>query len=213
CEPRFAASLLSTPFNNKKQKTPVPRPDMLPPPPGFPRHDLIWYKSDFTRRELFERLKYLEPQEPMRQSFLYNNLMFAGVGYLIEMQSGKTWEQFVRERILQPLEMKSTGYTIAEMVKAPEHGVGFTERRDTFELYETPYYEDIEGVAPCGAIVSNIDDLSHWLIALMNDGVYRGKQVIPKDALKETLQPAIAMPNTAAEQRGYWELLNAAYGM
>src|SRR5262249_43749214 len=88
----------------------------------------------------------------------YNNLMFAGVGYLIEMQSGKTWEQFVRERILQPLEMKSTGYTIAEMVKAPEHGVGFTERRDTFELYETPYYEDIEGVAPCGAIVSNIDD-------------------------------------------------------
>src|SRR5262245_65657128 len=69
---------------------------------GITRHDLIWYKSDFSRKELFERLKYLEPQEPMRQSFLYNNLMFAGVGYLIELQSGKTWEQFVRERILQP---------------------------------------------------------------------------------------------------------------
>ncbi|HJZ72245.1 MAG TPA: serine hydrolase [Vicinamibacterales bacterium] len=206
-------SVPSIRFYNEQLNNTVTLRDMLSHRTGITRHDLIWYKSDFTRKELFERLKYLEPQEPMRQSFLYNNLMFAGVGYLIEMQSGKTWEQFVRERILQPLEMKSTGYTIAEMVKAPEHGVGFTERRDTFELYETPYYEDIEGVAPCGAIVSNIDDLSHWLIALMNDGVYRGKQVIPKDALKETLQPAIAMPNTAAEQRGYWELLNAAYGM
>src|SRR5262249_12237362 len=57
------------------------------------------------------------------------------------------------------------------------------------------------------------DDLSHWLIALMNDGVYNGRQVLPKDVLHQTLQPAIGLPNTGAEQRGYWELLNAAYGM
>jgi len=27
------------------------------------------------------------------------------------------------------------------------------------------YYEDTEGIAPAGAIISNIDELSHWLIA------------------------------------------------
>jgi CubicO group peptidase (beta-lactamase class C family) len=206
-------SVPSIRFHNEQLNNMVTLRDMLSHRTGITRHDTIWYKSDFSRKELFERLQYLEPQEPMRTSFLYNNLMFAGVGYLIELQSGKTWEQFVRERILQPLDMKSTGYTIAEMVKAPEHGVGFTEKRDSFDLYQTPYYEDIEGVAPCGAIVSNIDDLSHWLIALMNDGIYRGRQVLPKDVLKQTLQPAIGLPNTAAEQRGYWEMLNAAYGM
>jgi CubicO group peptidase (beta-lactamase class C family) len=200
-------------FHNEQLNNTVTLRDMLSHRTGITRHDTIWYKSDFTRKELFDRLKYLEPQEPMRQTFLYNNLMFAGVGYMIEQQSGKTWEQFVRERILQPLDMKATGYTIAEMVKQPEHGVGFTEKRDSFDLYRIPYYEDIEGVAPCGAIVSNIDDLSHWLIALMNDGMYRGKQVLPPDVLKQTLQPAIGLPNTAAEQRGYWEVLNAAYGM
>jgi CubicO group peptidase (beta-lactamase class C family) len=200
-------------FYNEQLNNTVTLRDMLSHRTGVTRHDTIWYKSDFTRKELFERFKYLEPQEPMRQTFLYNNLMYAGVGYMIELQSGKTWEQFVRDRILQPLEMKSTGYTIAEMVKQPEHGVGYTEKRDSFELYQIPYYEDIEGVAPCGAIVSNIEDLSHWLIALMNDGKYRGKQVVPADVLKQTLQPAIALPNTAAEQRGFWEVLNAAYGM
>ncbi len=200
-------------FYNEQLNNSVTLRDMLSHRTGITRHDSIWFKSDFTRKELFDRLKYLEPQEPMRQTFLYNNLMYTGVGYMIELQSGKPWEQFVRERILQPLEMQSTGYTIAEMVKQPEHGVGFTEKRDSFDLHQIPYYEDIEGVAPAGAIASNIQDLSHWLIALMNDGKYHGKQVLPADVLKQTLQPAIALPNTQTEQRGYWELLNATYGM
>ena len=200
-------------FYNEQLNNSVTLRDMLSHRTGITRHDTIWIKSGFTRKELFDRLRYLEPQAPIRQAYLYNNLMFAGVGYAIELQSGKPWEQFVRERILQPLEMKSTAYTISDLVKQPEHGVGFTERRDSSDLYGIPYNTDIEGVAPCGAIVSNIDDLSHWLIALMNDGKYKGRQVLPSDVLKQTMQPAIGLPNTAAEQRGYWELLNAAYGM
>ena len=206
-------SVPSVRFYNEQLNNAVTLRDMLSHRTGITRHDTIWYKSDFTRKELFDRLKYLEPQEPMRQTFLYNNLMYAAVGYMIELQSGKTWEQFVRDRILNPLDMKSTSYSIADMLKQPEHGVGFTEKRDSFDLYKIPYYEDITGVAPCGAIVSNINDMSHWLIALMNDGQYQGKHVLPSDVLKQTLQPAIALPNTAAEQRGWWESLNAAYGM
>ena len=187
--------------------------DMLSHRTGVTRHDLIWFKSDFTRKELFEKLKYLEPQEPMRETFLYNNLMFSGVGYIIELKSGKTWEEFVRERILVPLGMNSSMYTISEMVKHPDHGVPFNEKRDSFELYKIPYYEDTVGVAPAGAIISNIEDLSHWLIALMNDGKYQGKQVLPANVLKATLQPAIGLPNTLGEALGFWELLNPAYGM
>jgi CubicO group peptidase (beta-lactamase class C family) len=54
--------------------------DMLSHRTGITRHDSIWYKSDFNEKELFERLKYLEPKEPLRQMFLYNNMMYAGVG-------------------------------------------------------------------------------------------------------------------------------------
>ena len=200
-------------FFNDQLNTTVTLRDMLSHRTGITRHDTIWYKSDFTRKQLFEKLVYLEPQEPMRQTFLYNNLMFAAAGYLIELQSGKTWEEFVKERILIPLKMDSTSYSIADMLKRPEFGVGFTERRDSFEIYRIPYYEDISGVAPCGAIVSNIEDISHWLIALMNQGKYDGKQVLPAEVLKATLQPAIALPNTALETRGWSEVLNAAYGM
>jgi CubicO group peptidase (beta-lactamase class C family) len=200
-------------FYNDQLNNNITLRDMLSHRTGVTRHDLIWFKSPFTRKELFDRLKYLEPQEPMRETFLYNNLMFSAVGYIIEQKSGKTWEQFVRERIFTPLDMSSTTYSISDMTQHPDHGVPFREKRDSFELYKIPFYEDTEGVAPAGAIISNIDELSHWLIALMNDGKYNGKQVLPANVLKATMQPAIGLPNTLGEALGYWELLNPAYGM
>jgi len=200
-------------FHDDELNATVTLRDMLAHRTGITRHDTIWYRSDFTRRELFDRLVYLEPKEPLRQMFIYNNMMYAASGYVIELQSGKTWEEFVRERIFQPLGMGSTVYTIAELEKSPDHGVPYTERRDSFELYRIPYYEDTAGMAPAGAIISNVEDMSHWLIALMNGGVYAGRQVIPTDVLQATLQPAIALPNAMGETRGFWEILNPVYGM
>jgi CubicO group peptidase (beta-lactamase class C family) len=200
-------------FYNDELNNTVTLHDMLSHRTGITRHDTIWYKSEFTRKELFDRLKYLEPQQPIRQMFLYNNMMYAATGYVIELQSGKPWEQFVRERILTPLAMDSTVYSIPDMVKHPDHGVPFTEKRDSFEIYRIPYYEEQQGIGPAGAIISNIEEMSHWLSALMNEGKYKGRQVLPAAVLKATLEPSIALPNTLGESKGYWEILNAAYGM
>jgi CubicO group peptidase (beta-lactamase class C family) len=200
-------------FYNDELTRSVSLRDMLAHRTGITRHDSIWYKADFNRKALFDRLQFLEPKEPMRQLFLYNNLMYAAAGYAIELESGQTWEDFVRERILRPLQMNSSVYGISEMTNAPDFGVPFSEKRDSKEIHRLPYYEDISGMAPAGALICDIEDVSHWLIALMNDGKYLGKQVLPPDVLKATLEPAIALHNMQGEAFGYWEVLNAAYGM
>jgi CubicO group peptidase (beta-lactamase class C family) len=206
-------SVPSIQFYNDSLNSTITLRDMLAHRTGITRHDSIWYKSDYDEQTLFERLKYLEPKEPPRQMFLYNNMMYAGVGYATRLQSGKPWAEYVREKILEPLEMKSTVFTIADMLKHPDYGVPFTEKRDTTEIYKLPYYEETTGLAAAGAIISNIEDLSHWLIALMNEGKYAGKAVLPPRVIRATLEPSIALPNTAAEARGWWEVLNSAYGM
>jgi CubicO group peptidase (beta-lactamase class C family) len=200
-------------FYNSYLNNTITLRDMLAHRTGITRHDSIWYKSDYSTKELFERLKYLDPKESPRQIFLYNNMMYAGVGYTIQLESGKPWAQFVRDNIFQPLGMTHTVFSIGDMLKAPDYGVPFDERRDSFNLYKIPYYEDTDGLAAAGAIISNIEDMSHWLIALMNNGQYEGKQVLPSKVLDATLQPAIALPNAAAQTRGWWEVLNQAYGM
>ena len=203
----------SVQFYNDELNASVTVRDMLAHRTGVTRHDMIWYKSPFTRQQLFERLKYLEPSQPMRTTFLYNNLMYGASGYIIELLSGKTWEQFVQGRIFQPLGMTSTVFSIDDVIKQPDHGVPFTERRDSDSLYAIPYYREQGAIGPAGAINSNIQDLSHWLIALMNGGRFGDRQVIPRDVVQATLEPSIAMPNTALQAFGWGELLNAAYGM
>ncbi len=200
-------------FYNEELNNTVTIRDMLAHRTGISRHDLIWYKSDFSRKELFERLKYLEPSQPIRQGFLYNNMMYAASGYVIEYFTHQTWEDFLRERIFKPLDMNNTLFSIQEMSTQPDCFVPYNERRDTTVLYKIPYYEEAQGIGPAGSIISSINDMSKWLIALMNDGTYKGKQVIPSNVIRATLAPSIGLPNTQLETRGYSELLNPVYGM
>src|SRR6478672_1764689 len=50
-------------YNDDLDRTVTIR-DMLSHRTGITRHDLIWYKLDFTQQELFQRLQYLKPSEP-----------------------------------------------------------------------------------------------------------------------------------------------------
>jgi CubicO group peptidase (beta-lactamase class C family) len=200
-------------FANEDLNNSVTIRDMLSHRTGISRHDLIWYKSDFSRKELFDRLKYLEPSQSLRQGFLYNNMMYAASGYIIEYLTGLTWENFLRHRIFKPLGMNSTVFSIAEMMKQSDYFVPYNEKRDTTLLYQIPYYEEAQGIGPAGSIVSNITDMSKWLIALMNGGIYNKKQILPVDAIRASLDPAIALPNYLLENKSYGELLNPAYGM
>jgi CubicO group peptidase (beta-lactamase class C family) len=61
-------------FNTQELYNTVTLRDMLAHRTGISRHDDIWYKSDFSRKELYDRLQFLDPVQPLRQSFLYNNL-------------------------------------------------------------------------------------------------------------------------------------------
>ena len=200
-------------FYNDELDRSVTIRDMLSHRTGVTRHDSIWYKSTFTRRELWDRLRYLEPSAPIRTKFLYNNLMYTAAGQVIEELSGKSWEQFVQSRLFEPLGMSHSTLTIEDNIKGPEPAVPYSERRDSTELYRQPYYTAEVAIAPAGAINSNVQDLSRWVIALLNKGKVDGKQVIPEAVLRETMAPLLAMPNAALETRGWGENLNQYYGM
>lgn len=200
-------------FYNRELYNTVTLRDMLAHRTGISRHDFIWYKSDFSRKEIFERIAFLEPAQPIRQSSLYNNLMYGATGYCLELLTCKTWEDFVRENIFNPLQMNNTFFTIEEMEFQEDFAYPYYEERETEKLIKRPFYREFKGVGPCGSIISSIEDMSSWVIPLMHQGKFMGNNVISSDILKETLQPAIAYPNFELETKGYDEILNSVYGM
>ncbi len=197
-------------FYNDELNANVTIRDMLSHRTGISRHDNIWFKSDFTRQELFERLKYLEPSIPLRQGYLYNNMMYAAAGQIVEYFSGKTWEKFVEDSIFSPLHMTHSMFTVEEMQLKTDFMTPYYEKRDTTLLVPYPFYTKQQGIGPAGSIISSISDLSNWLIAQMNGGRFEDRQVIPRDIIAETMRPASI---TASVPDKYYENLNSLYGM
>jgi CubicO group peptidase (beta-lactamase class C family) len=100
---------------------------------GLPRHDAVWYKSSFTRQELFEHLQYLEPTHELRTVFQYQNLMYMTAGYLVGEIAESSWEEFVQEEIFNPLEMRDTNFSVEKSQEAADYALPYREKNDNVE--------------------------------------------------------------------------------
>ena len=162
--------------------------DLLCHRSGLPRHDLIWYGSPSTRRELFSKLRYLEPSAPFRSAYQYQNLMFMTAGILIEDVSGSSWEKFISERIFIPLEMNSTNFSVTDLQKAKDFSTGYVEQNNVVDVIP---YMNIDAIGPAGSINSNVKDMSKWVTALINGGKYKGKKVFSESTVRSLQTPSM----------------------
>jgi CubicO group peptidase (beta-lactamase class C family) len=187
--------------------------DMLAHRTGINRHDSMWYLSTFSRKDMFDRLRFMQASDPLRQNFVYNNVMYAAVGHIIELLTEKTWESFVQERILARVGMINTCFSTAEAYRSGDYAVPHTERRDSKELFKLPMYEHMIGAGPAGGMHSNLHDMGRWLGVLIAGGKLGDEQIVSPSILQATLAPSMAIPNHMLNVRGFTELLNSTYGL
>lgn len=176
---------------------------------GLPRHDQMWYKSPLSRRELFDRLRYLEFSRGLRETYQYNNLMFMTAGTLVETIAGTSWEDFARQRILAPLGMNETNFSVEDSKKAADFALPYQEV--TSKIEQIPFC-NIDAIAPAGSINSNVLDMAKWVLLNLNKGKYgeKGeKQIISEATLAQIHSPQVVVPDTVK----YDELFYGSYGM
>ncbi|MFQ5722068.1 MAG: serine hydrolase domain-containing protein, partial [Candidatus Aminicenantales bacterium] len=150
---------------------------------GLPRHDLTWYNNyKASRQELVKRLAYLKPTADLRQKFQYNNLMFLTAGYLIEVITGQSWEEAVRNRVLNPLEMKRTNFSVLDSQKDTDYALPYREEKGKIEKIP---FRNITNIGPAGSINSSAEEMSHWLIVHLNQGKYKGKSIIRTQTVED----------------------------
>ncbi|HEX2829730.1 MAG TPA: serine hydrolase [Burkholderiales bacterium] len=187
--------------------------DMLAHRTGINRHDSMWFRSELTREQMFDRLRYMEPSDSLRQSFVYNNVMYAAVGHVMELVSGESWESLVQRRLLDPVGMRNTVFTMPEVYRKPEYATCYTEKRGSTELMRVPPNEHMIAAGPAGGLNSDISDMARWLTMLIGAGAIDGRQVVPQSVLAATIAPSVAIANFMLAIRGWTELLNPTYGL
>jgi CubicO group peptidase (beta-lactamase class C family) len=183
--------------------------DMLSHRSGVPRWDGVWSGSGYTLQEILDRLQYMKPTIGYREGYLYNNNMYAAAGAVTAKVNGTTWEQLIQTRIFDPLEMKQSTFSFQQAAVKGEFSKDYLVGRVDKKLKEYETDTDCPCWAPAAAIVSNVEDLSNWIIPLINGGKFKGKQVIQPKAIIETVKPN----NITSKELVYDEVFYGLYGM
>ncbi|MBN2416357.1 serine hydrolase [bacterium] len=150
---------------------------------------MIWPGgTNTTIGELLSVFQHFEPVSAFRTQFDYDNILYYVAGEVIARVSGMSWEEFVRTRIMEPLQMDNSYTSMTQITDMSN--VATPHSTETGPLKTVAHYvrdpKKING-AP-GAILSNVDDLCRWMLVHLNKGKYGGnleKQLFSEASRKE----------------------------
>ncbi|TXK52913.1 serine hydrolase [Pontibacter qinzhouensis] len=142
--------------------------------------DLLWYHTTYSRRQILERAKHLEPEYGFRDGYGYSNLMFIAAGEVIEAVTGKTWEAFIQERFFLPLNMTSSYTSVTQLAGKPNIASphGFDEKGKPVPTTFRPW----DSWNPAAGIFTSVNQQAQWMRLQLNRGTYKGKRIFSEDA-------------------------------
>src|SRR5690349_12930442 len=94
--------------------------DLLTHRAGLGNADYLWFGQANSTTEILKRVRLLDPAYPVRSGFIYQNIMYAAAGAVIEAASGKPWREMIQTRIFDPLGMTDTIPTAATLARHPD---------------------------------------------------------------------------------------------
>ncbi len=176
---------------------------------GLGSGDLMFFPdgSSFTRAEMIHNLRYLKPVSEFRTKYDYDNNLYIVAGEVVAKVSGMPWEEFIEQRIMKPLGI-TTSKASYNRVSNNANIIDAHAPADGKVIMIPHDWNPVANAA--GGIVSNITDLSKWLIAQMNDGKYGdGKKLFTKEMHDEMWSPQTIIKAGAGAYNTHF----AAYGL
>ena len=115
--------------------------------------------------------------------YTYNNSGYFLLGAIIEQVTGKSYEQVLKENILDPAGMKNTGYDHHNTI-IPKRATGYSKTPDG---YTNAPYLDMSIPYAAGSMYSTVEDLYLWDQALYTDKLIsaQSKELMYKPFLRD----------------------------
>ncbi len=181
---------------------------------GLPRHDLVWYATDLSRRELFDRLRYLQPTKEFRSTYQYQNLMFMTAGYLAGQVADSDWETLAGEKILKRLGMERSNFSVDDMPADADFAFGYStngvEGDDT--VVRIPF-RNIDPVGPAGSINSSVSEMMRYVQFHIDQGLHGENRLLSKKNARQMQVPQMVVNSTGSEEDRDPELGDPTYGL
>lgn len=151
--------------------------------------DLLWYASNYDREEIIRRVSKLKPTYEFRTTYGYSNIMVMTAGEIAgKVYDNKGWDVCLEELLLNPLKMDRTISSTNDLEKMGNYAMPHTMYNN--ELISIPWL-NWDNIGGAGAIISNAEDMSHWLQFLLSRGSYQNVSLINPNSLEALWTPHI----------------------
>jgi CubicO group peptidase (beta-lactamase class C family) len=175
---------------------------------GLGNADLLWV-LDYSRADILHRMKLLPDAYSLRSSFIYQNLMYLVAGEVIKKLSGKTWDEFISERIFVPLGMNNTYADYTAIATKESRTTPHFKDVDDGDSVKAISYLTTDNVGAAGGVWSSIDDISKWLRFLNDSTKINGTRLLKPQTFAELFKVQAIIPKsefypTATVTKPHW---------
>jgi len=141
--------------------------------------DYHWDQPEYDDQALERYVRSLTDQKMLftpGEEFSYSNMAYEVLGDVIAKVSGQSFEDYMQENILTPLEMDKSTFLKQEVPPELETTPHYISGSPTI-VY--PYHR---AHAPSSTLHSNVLEMSNWAIANMNRGTFNDKQILKESS-------------------------------
>ena len=164
--------------------------DLLIHDTGVGSTDFLSGAMTIPANDMFRRMVMVKPDYPFRSGFVYQNTFYSAAGRIVERVVGKTWADYLKERIFTPLGMIRTApkrsYINDNNQTRPHYNIN-----DTIRVID--YTPDSE-IGSAGAVWSSADDMGKWVICMLDSSKYSGGRLLKPKTWAEVFTPQTFFP-------------------
>jgi CubicO group peptidase (beta-lactamase class C family) len=136
---------------------------------------------------------------PVGAKWEYSNLNYSAAGLIVEKVSGQPYADYVIQNILEPLDMRHS-YTSRTLALADGLSKGhYYMFGHAFEGDGPLPPSDL----PSGLLISSAEDMTHYVIAQLNDGQYRDAVILSPQGVAELHHPSVPMQENSFYAMGW----------
>jgi CubicO group peptidase (beta-lactamase class C family) len=143
--------------------------------------------SDSALEQAVRKLSAAELTEPVGAVHQYSTINYSVLGLIVQTVSGQSYESYVQEHIFDPLQMHHS-FTSQVKAQPKDLATGYHYAFGFPMAVDLPYNR---GLLPAGYLISSVEDMTHYLIAQLNDGNYATAALVSPDAIAAMHHPAV----------------------
>ena len=160
--------------------------DLLTHMTGLPRHDRLTFQIGEGRdslEDLVGRIGLLPMNRQFRSRFEYINLMYMACSLIIERLSGKPYDEFLKERLFQPIGMKESSACTQDMLDTDNRAKPYIRMKDGAVIETRSFHND--SLSGAGNVNSTLADMAAYMGFLTEHKTKKDEGLISEQIRKQ----------------------------